>query len=575
MAKIKKSIYCDYFGFSRDPFSISPDPALLYPTLQHKKALAYLKYGLDREGGFILLTGEVGTGKTTLTRLMLDQLPGNIRVAYILNANADSDSVLRSVCKELGVGSDDTATDIQSANADGLMELLYSDLLKAHGENKKTLVVIEEAQNLDPEVLETLRLLTNLETNTTKLLHILLVGQPELLDTLAIKSLRQLNQRVVSRHHLQPLQISDLENYLNYRIQKVGGQPTLFSKSSLKTLFQHSEGIPRLVNLISERALLGVFSNGGKQVTPGIVKAAAEEVLGQKPEPTNAWLKTVLIGTAATALVAVLGAGAYFYGLSQTTPESTPVALKQMTTPDLTPKPTPGPSSSPVTMVDAVGPEATQTGLVSANAAPQYMAISPMVSSASLLAKLWGHEIPVTSPRELCQAAGALGLRCESFSQMALNDLFQFDRPGLVTLSSDYDQLTVYLLAKIEGDSAQLVSAKGNSLISLKELERRWQGDFTLLWQPPPGYRQPLKEGDSNLAIMRWLTDQMQHWQITEERLITGRMYTGALVKLVQQFQQSSGLEADGILGVRTIIRMNSAGGDNPKLLSANSDGEV
>ena len=196
------SIYLQYFALKREPFSIVPDPGFLYPSIYHRQAVAHLKYGLDREGGFILLTGEVGTGKTTLTRTMIKRIPPHVRVAYILNSKLNTTDVLASICDELNI---QLPEDVELSFTKKCIDALNQDLLAAHAEGKKTLIVIEEAQNLTPEVLETLRLLSNLETSTQKLLHILLVGQPELLEILAQKELRQLNQRVVSRFHLSPL----------------------------------------------------------------------------------------------------------------------------------------------------------------------------------------------------------------------------------------------------------------------------------------------------------------------------------------------------------------------------------
>ena len=276
------SIYLKHFGLAREPFSIVPDPGFLYPSNHHRQAVAHLKYGLDREGGFILLTGEVGTGKTTLTRTMLKRLPAHVRVAYVLNSKLKVSDALASICHELGV---DLPSTQGLSFSKVCTDALNQNLLQAHAEGKKTLIVIEEAQNLSAEVLETLRLLSNLETHTHKLLHILLVGQPELLEILAQKELRQLNQRVVSRFHLLPLVKDDLANYINHRLHRAGATRPIFDRACMATLFRLTNGVPRLINLICQHSLLAAYSTEIRVVTPKLLKQAAVEILGSSNTP--------------------------------------------------------------------------------------------------------------------------------------------------------------------------------------------------------------------------------------------------------------------------------------------------
>lgn len=270
------ALYLKHFGLKREPFSIVPDPRFLYPSNQHRQAVAHLKYGLDREGGFILLTGEVGTGKTTLTRTLLKAMPAHIRVAYVLNSKLEVGDLLASICHELGV---DLAEIRGLSFAKECVDALYHDLLQVHAEGKKTLVVIEEGQNLSADVLETLRLLSNLETHTEKLLHILLVGQPELLETLAQRELRQLNQRVVARFHLQPLERDDLGNYINHRLHRAGAQRPIFDSDCIAVLYRLTEGVPRLINLVCQHSLLAAYATGSATVSGRLLKRAAAEIL--------------------------------------------------------------------------------------------------------------------------------------------------------------------------------------------------------------------------------------------------------------------------------------------------------
>ena len=278
------ALYLKHFGLKREPFSIVPDPGFLYPSNQHRQAVAHLKYGLDREGGFILLTGEVGTGKTTLTRTLLKAMPAHIRVAYVLNSKLEVGDLLASICHELGV---DLAEIRGLSFAKECVDALYHDLLQVHAEGKKTLVVIEEGQNLSADVLETLRLLSNLETHTEKLLHILLVGQPELLETLAQRELRQLNQRVVARFHLQPLERDDLANYINHRLHRAGAQRPIFDSDCIAVVYRLTEGVPRLINLVCQHSLLAAYATGSATVSGCLLKRAAGEILPPPSAPSK------------------------------------------------------------------------------------------------------------------------------------------------------------------------------------------------------------------------------------------------------------------------------------------------
>ena len=298
------SIYQQYFALNCEPFSIVPDPGFLYPSSQHRQAVAHLKYGLDREGGFVLLTGEVGTGKTTLTRTLLKRLPAHVRVAYVLNSTFEVTDVLASICQELGIELPKSSKTSLTKNC---IDALNSDLIEAHTGGKKTLVVIEEAQNLSPEVLEILRLLSNLETATHKLLHILLVGQPELLETLAQKDQRQLNQRVVARFHLLPLAKSDVSNYVNHRLHHAGANRAIFENAAMTALYKLTKGVPRLINLICHHALLAAYATGVKTVSAKLVKKAAVEIFDTQfveNKSSGRWLVTLLLAGILTVLVA-------------------------------------------------------------------------------------------------------------------------------------------------------------------------------------------------------------------------------------------------------------------------------
>ena len=267
-------MYQDFFGLHEKPFSIAPDPRYLYMTEQHREALAHLLFGVGDEGGFILLTGEVGTGKTTICRSLLDRLPDNTDVAFIVNPRLSVDELLQSICDDLFI--DYPA----NASIKDLVDGLNQFLLTAHASGRNTILIIDEAQNLADEVLEQLRLLTNLETNEKKLLQLILLGQPELNDKLSQISLRQLAQRVTARFHLKPLSESESIAYVQHRLYVAGYRGELFSKSALKCIHSQSAGVPRLVNVICDRAMLGAYAEGQSLIEFPVVLEACKEVLG-------------------------------------------------------------------------------------------------------------------------------------------------------------------------------------------------------------------------------------------------------------------------------------------------------
>ena len=267
-------MYLNFFGLQDKPFSIAPDPKFLFMTDQHREALAHLLFGVGDEGGFVLLTGEIGTGKTTVCRRLLSQLDENVNVAFIVNPRLSACELLQSICDEFEINYGD------NLSIKFLVDLINEFLLNSHSSGKNTILIIDEAQNLSDEVLEQLRLLTNLETNEKKLLQLILLGQPELNTKLEQYNLRQLAQRVTARFHLKSLSENQMISYIKHRLHVAGFRGDIFEDSAFKYIFNQSRGIPRLVNVICDRALLGAYTQDKIIITQKIVKNACKEVLG-------------------------------------------------------------------------------------------------------------------------------------------------------------------------------------------------------------------------------------------------------------------------------------------------------
>jgi general secretion pathway protein A len=281
-------MYTSFFGLQEKPFAITPDPRYLYLSERHAEALAHLLYGINEAGGFVQLTGEVGTGKTTVIRSLLEQLPGHADVALILNPRITPAEFLLTICEELHVHVPESGR----GSTKTLMDLLGRHLLDTHARSRRVVLIVDEAQNLSIQTLEQVRLLTNLETATTKLLQIILIGQPELRERLDKPELRQLAQRITGRYHLSPLSKEESAGYVKHRMRVAGATAEAFTPTALREVHRLSHGIPRVINVICDRALLGAFTQEDHRVGARLVRQAASEVYG-RPVPAP-WL----VGTA-------------------------------------------------------------------------------------------------------------------------------------------------------------------------------------------------------------------------------------------------------------------------------------
>jgi general secretion pathway protein A len=570
------SIYLQHFGLKREPFSIVPDPGFLYPSHQHRQAVAHLKYGLDREGGFILLTGEVGTGKTTLTRTMLQRIPAHVRVAYVLNSKLNESDLLASICSELSIK---IPTRKHISFSKTCIDVLNQDLLEAHAAGKKTLIVIEEAQNLSHDVLETLRLLSNLETNTHKLLHILLVGQPELLEILGQNKLRQLNQRVVSRFHLLPLDKTEIANYINHRLHHAGAGGAIFDTNCVDTLFKLTKGVPRLINLICHQALLAAYSTGAKTVSAKLVKLSSKEILVDL-NPTNGRLRLAAAVLASVVFIALAAAltplkninwNDYLTRFNSYSDGPSSVSLDTTATKDPVVAPT-------------VSQEIVNTGLVDIEQLPPDDQFIESVLSGSSEASIqmdeknrnWQENAESRSKNPLINLlnlwnvpasdiytldefdalAERSGLRSVQVNTTTLSALSLIDRPGIVFMQQTSGLEKSHLVLHIGEFTIRLISSGEIIVMDRSAFLDQWTASYLYLWRSPDSFEM-LKPGDFNKPALAWLQGKLGLVNDGLEQLITGGNYSVAIQAQVTDFQRQQNIIADGIVGRQTLMRLN------------------
>lgn len=519
-------MYTAWFELNDRPFAITPDPRYLYLSEAHREALAHLLYGVTESGGFIQLTGEVGTGKTTLTRALLEQLPDHVDAALVYNAHASLAEFLESICDELGVS---RAPGTNTPKA--LTDALNQHLLDAHARGRRTVLIVDEAQNLDAELLEQIRLLTNLETHREKLLQILLIGQPELRDTLARNDLRQLAQRVTARYHLEPLDETATTAYVRHRLEVAGARRTIFAASAIRAVQAASGGIPRLVNVICDRAMLGAFAAGAHEVDAGLVRAAAAEVAGARPNASRGhWLVW------AVGVMLILAAGALWTQRNPSIP--TPATLP--------PEPVAMPEPEPIPLPEVEPARPMETVLANDD---------DLRATTEALLATWDVATDAGLPGSLCTVATDNGLAC-SRGRGTWNNLRVLGRPALLELRVDGQTRTILLVGLVSG-SATLWQAGEFHEVSLLDLDELWLGDYLLLWRPPTVQGTALRAGDWGAAVA-WLRDALARWSGNAPSPNDDpEFFDAALSDQVRDFQSSLGLDVDGVAGERTLAHLD------------------
>jgi general secretion pathway protein A len=547
-------MYTSFFGLQEKPFAITPDPRYLYLSGRHAEALAHLMYGINEAGGFIQLTGEVGTGKTTVIRSLLEQLPGHAEVALILNPRVTPAEFLLTICEELHVNVPESGR----GSTKTLMDLLGRHLLDTHARGRRVVLIVDEAQNLSTETLEQVRLLTNLETATTKLLQIILIGQPELRTLLDQPDLRQLAQRITGRYHLDPLSAEESSGYVKHRMRIAGATAEVFTPSALREIHRLSGGIPRVINVVCDRALLGAFTQEDHRAGAALVRQAASEVYG-RPVPAP-WLKWTTAAAVAAA-VALVGVGAWMYLDSRPRTSADQVAAGADILPAST---TAAPETAPGGAPAAAEPVATTP--------PEEAPPAATVSLDQLLVRhgndttteaalgklfaLWGVLYDPAKGRG-CDQATRQGLEC-LFQKGSWAQLHALNRPAVLTLTDDLGRNHQVVLTSLDDEHARIDLGGEPHEVSISAVSRYWFGDFLLLWRPPLAVAKALAPGMRGEDV-RWLRDSLRAAKGLPASPPGNDLYDDELVQLVQDFQRQHRLAVDGVAGVQTQIALDTA----------------
>jgi general secretion pathway protein A len=543
-------MYAPFFGLRQAPFSIAPDPHYLFMSERHREALAHLLYGLDGGGGFVLLTGEIGAGKTTVCRCFLEQIPKHCNVAYIFNPRLTALELLQAICDEFHLTVPAGAQTVKA-----FVDPLNAFLLGQHAAGRNNVLIIDEAQNLSADVLEQLRLLTNLETSERKLLQVVLIGQPELREMLARPELEQLAQRVIARFHLGALSEAETAKYVFHRMKVAGlTGPLPFDRPALQLVHEITRGVPRRINLLCDRALLGGYAGGHTVVTPEIVRQAAAEVFdAPRSTPSRRRIRpSQPVGLALVVLAAVLAGAGLAWALQQPwatqrpaqgSPAAEPASAASAASAAL-------PASAPAS--SASGPAVVRPALVHlADWKPDDAA------AWQALADRWG--LPLPAGADACTTAQQRGLQCYRSTTGSLSLVRQIDRPVLLSLQRPGQPAAMVAVVGLDAQHATVVVAGKARRLPLDELASAWRGEFATFWRPPPGYAIRA----SNIVPLReWLGAQLAGLQTAAGGASAASAPTPSwpeLSRQIQAFQAARGLQPDGRVGPVTLMLINQA----------------
>ncbi len=553
-------MYAPFFGLSQEPFSIAPDPRFLFMSERHREALAHLLYGLSAGGGFVLLTGEIGAGKTTVCRGFLEQIPSTCTVAYIFNPKLTVPELLRTVNDEFGVAAPVAGEAEPTVKAQ--VDALNAFLLQAHAQGRQAVLVIDEAQSLSAEVLEQLRLLTNLETAERKLLQIILIGQPELRDMLARPDLEQLSQRVIARYHLDALSAEETPAYIRHRLAVAGPNAALpFDAEALAALHRLSGGVPRRINLLADRALLGAYGQVQQVATRAMVEQAAHEVFGT-PVPGRAapgfsgqgsapawWQPRMVWPLAAGLAVGLAGLLLLLAWLGPGRPHSLVAAGPPASAPVSAPVAAPVAASAPLPAAST--PEAVYSSDVGA-------LLSASTSDAAIawraLALRWNVAI---GQGDACSVARQADLACLRGNEGGLPALRQMARPASLALRAPSGATVYAQLVALNDQHATLQAGSDLFRLSLPALAQIWRGEYSTLWKTPAEWRDirnPLRDA----ATRQWISQRLND---ATPGAADGTPSEPSLRERLRVYQVAQGLPTDAASLPLTMIDLNRRSG--------------
>ncbi|MCU8011532.1 ExeA family protein [Shewanella sp. SM74] len=540
-------MYKAFYGLSDNPFSIAPNPHYLFLSDRHREALAHLTYGLGETGGFVLLTGEVGTGKTTVSRCLLGQLPDNTDTAFILNPSLTELELLATLCDELKISYGDNPTLKQ------LTDHLSRFLLANHSKGRNTVLIIDEAQHLRPEVLEQLRLLTNLETDTKKLLQVILIGQPELQLLLKRQELRQLAQRITARYHLLPLNEDEIALYVLHRLQVAGRFEPLFTRKAVNVLQKYSGGIPRLINLLCERSLMAGYAQSRVPIDHHMVRQAAAEVFGEEEPTQNRYLWPT---ATAAALCVAFGVSYWLFTdksvntmpASNLVSESVPTNVASLNAQTL------GGEDIADKSVKPTNQPSGQTSIPDPNQRLLNEAINQSRNIDTAFAGLfsvWG-KVPYKG-LTACQSAVEQGLACYQ-QQGNWMSLTRLNYPAVVYLVDDKQQDFYGAVLAVEGEQLLMQLGEQQLWVDRAWFNQHFSGTFEILWQAPNLPMMDISQ-KSSPGQLQWLENALAHVNGRSPRRVN--QFDVQLENDLKTFQSQHGLKADGIAGNQTLVRLN------------------